>query len=240
MLARLILKDQPGAWTTLTVGKHEHRVRMDPMWLGVDKLYDLLYKPQHVLDLLDEKSRINAVIADPFQEHLGELIEAYADAVGIGIEGLAIVRHVLDNVAALEIDLLRVGLDIRDWLDPQGSLSTRRVVALVKDFRERPETQLGATHFQVLPADKAAIVLAQIYTGLGDEGQEPHRFLKSPEDIEREQEQLRRAAEKRERIKDLHPVELVRSGGAESFESSKAESQRMLQEILAARKGGTE
>lgn len=240
MLARLILKDQPGAWTKFTVGKHTFRARMDPMWLGVDQLYDLLYKPQLVLQLLDEKSRINAVIADPFQEHLGGLIEAYADAVGIGIEGLAIVRTVLERATALEVDLLRIGLDICDWLTPEGPLSTRRVVELIKDFRERPETQLGSTRFGVLPVDKAAIVLAQIHTGLGEEGQEPHRFLKSPEDIEREQEQLRRAAEKRERIKDLHPVELVRSGGAESFESSKAESQRMLQEILAARKGDTE
>ena len=50
----------------------------------------------------------------------------------------------LTHIELLEVDLLRIGLDVRDWLSPDGDLSSRRVAVLIGDFFTRPETCCGA------------------------------------------------------------------------------------------------
>lgn len=241
MLARLILQDEPGAWITFTSRNREFRARMDPMWIGPEKLQSILGQPFVIRDLLDEESRLDAMLTDPMGAHIIEFLDDYLEAVGLGLDGLVMLVHALENLDLLEIDLLRLGLEVRDWLDPEGGLSSRRLVLIVKDLLDRPETRLGAKRSKVFPASKEALAAAQIFTALvGKEGF-VHEFVKSPEEIEREREEARVAAEKRERIKDMHPVELQSSGGdGESFESSTQESQRMLQEILAAQGGDTD
>lgn len=240
MGARLVLQDEPGAWITFSSRGCELRARMDPIWLGPDKLEHLPYRPFAVLDLLDGQSRLEAMLADPMGAGIIGLLEDYLTAVGLGLDGVVMLVHALKNLDLFEIDLLHIGLDIRDWLVPEGSLSSRRVALIVQDCLDRPETRLGAKRAEVLPATKEALVAAQIFTSLvGKEGF-VHRFLKSPDEIEHEREQARIAAEKRERIKDLRPVELATDDSSGSFESSTRESRRMLEAIVAAQGGDKE
>ena len=184
MSARLVVVDEPGAWIEFESRGREYRARMDPMWLGPEKLSRLLNQPPLVWQLLDERDRLRAMTSDPFGQHIVTLLKDYLDAVGLGFEGLARLGHALDNLDLVEVDLLRLGLDIRDWLDPEGTLSSRRMSLVVKDLQGRPETNLGAKVANLRPLSKGDILLAQ-FVGGAKEG-EPHRFLKSPSDLEAE------------------------------------------------------
>lgn len=198
MSARLILEDVPGAWVDLEFRGQVFRARMDPMWLGAEQLVMLIDRPPMVRALFDEASHIRAVASDPFGRHTPTLLEAYVDAVGLGLEGLVHLIDALKHLDLLEVDLLRLGLDVKDWLDPEGPLSSRRVALLVKDFQARPETNLGARQLDVFPLSKGEILLAQ-YVGGPKEGG-PNMFLKSPSELEAERKAKVEDAEKRRRI----------------------------------------
>lgn len=199
MSARLILSDEPGAWGDVEFRGRDYRARVDPMWLGPEQLMKLLHHPPLVWQLLDERDRARVITSDPFGRHTASLLEAYLDRVGLGLDGLVRLVHALEHLDLLEVDLLRLGLDVRDWLDPGGPLSSRRVALLVKDFRARPETNLGALDLDVVPLSKGEILLAQ-YVGGSKDGK-PHPFMKSPSEIEAERKARVEEAEKRERIR---------------------------------------
>lgn len=199
MLARLILEDEPGAWVDFEFRGRLYRARMDPMWLGAETLPELMEKPRLMWQLLDEASQFRAMTGDPFGKRVIALLGDYLDAVGLGFKGFGLLLHAIERIDLLEVDLLRLGLDVRDWLRPEGSLSSRRVALLVADFLDRPETCLGAAHFDVVPLSKGEILLAR-YVGGPKEG-EPHMFLKAPSTLEAERQAQVAEAEKRERIK---------------------------------------
>lgn len=201
MLARLILKDEPGAWVTFASGKREMRARFDPMWMGAAHLRELMNRPSGVFRVLDEQSAASVMLSDPLGRRVVPLLTDYLDAVGLGLEGLAQLSFALDNLDLLEVDLLCLGLDVRDWLNPDGPLSSRRVRLLIRDFSDRPETNLGAKRFDLNPVSKEAIVLAQISGGMS-QSDEPHMFLKSPSMLAAERQVELEEAEKRERIKN--------------------------------------
>ena len=201
MSARLVVVDEPGAWIEFESRGREYRARMDPMWLGPEKLSRLLNQPPLVWQLLDERDRLRAMTSDPFGQHIVTLLKDYLDAVGLGIRGLSRLIYALQHLDDLEVDLLRMGLDVRDWLAPEGPLSSRRVSLLVEDFQDRPETRLGARMFGIFPASKSAIVAAQAFKANVQDKDFVHQFLKSPDQLEAEAEQRREAAEKRERIR---------------------------------------
>lgn len=200
MLSRLILADEPGAWTTFTSDDREVRARLDPMWMGAENLRELINRPGLVFRVLDEQSAAAVMLADPLGRRVVPLLTDYLDAVGLGLEGLSYLSFVLDNLDLLEVDLLRLGLDVRDWLDPDGPLSSRRVYLLAKDFGDRPETNIGAKRFDLKPASKETIVLAQLSGGMSESG-EPHMFLKSPSTLDAERRVQVETAAKLERIK---------------------------------------
>lgn len=199
MDARLILADEPGAWVEVEHRGRPYRARMDPMWLGAENLAGLIERPHLVRQLLDKRDQARAITTDPFGRHTVSLLEAYLDRVGLGLDGLVRLVHALEHLDLLEVDLLRLGLDVRDWLDPGGPLSSRRVALLVKDFRARPETNLGALDLDVVPLSKGEILLAQ-YVGGSKDGK-PHPFMKSPSELEAERKARVEEAEKRERIR---------------------------------------
>ena len=196
MLVGLVLADQPGAWTTFTFGGREVRARFDPMWMGWERLSEILDKPQHVRCLFDQHSQMMLTFADPFGAKLPMLLREYLGAVGLSLERLGVLLHALKRVEDLEVDLLRMGLDVRDWLTPEGALSSRRVALIVEDLLDRPESRIGAAHMDISPADKAAIGIAQYLSGESHR----HRFLWSPEELEKDAKCQREEAEKMERI----------------------------------------
>ncbi|OFT91387.1 hypothetical protein ACEN2D_02185 [Corynebacterium auriscanis] len=196
MLAGLVLADQPGAWTTFTFDGREVRARSDPMWMGWECLSEILDKPQHVRRLFDQHSQMMLTFADPFGAKLPILLREYLGSVGLSLERLGVLLHALERVEDLEVDLLRMGLDVRDWLTPEGALSSRRVALIVEDLLDRPESRIGAAHMDISPADKAAIGIAQYLSGESHR----HRFLWSPEELEKDAKCQREEAEKMERI----------------------------------------
>lgn len=229
MSARLILEDEPGSWVEFTCGGVRLRARRDPMFLGYEDMVELLGNPRLLWRLLDESSRVKSMTAAMVAGGLGEQLKAYLEASGLSVFKLALASHAVEDVDLLEVDLLRIGLDVRDWLDPEGPLSTRRVVALYEDMLDRPETRVGAKRMDIKPADKAALAVALFQSSQMDKGFE-HPFLKSPSDLEKEAEQARIAAEKRERMgQDRRRV--LSDGSGRSFESSQAESLRMLEDL---------
>ena len=229
MSARLILEDEPGAWAEFICGRVRYRARRDPMWLGHEDLCQVLENPRLLWRLYDESSRVKSMTAAMLSGGLGEQLRAYLDACGLSIFKLALAAHAVEDIDLLEVDLLRIGLDVRDWLNPEGPLSTRRVVALYQDMLDRPETRVGAKRMDIKPADKAALAVALFQSGQMDKGFE-HPFLKSPTDLEQEAEQARIAAEKRERMgQDRRRV--LSDGSGRSFKSSQAESLRMLEDL---------
>lgn len=229
MSARLILEDEPGAWVEFTCGGVRYRARRDPMFLGFEDLGQMLENPRILWRLYDESSRVKSMTAAMLSGGLGEQLRAYLDACGLSIFKLALAAHAIEDIDLLEVDFLRIGLDVRDWLDPEGSLSTRRVVALYQDLLDRPESRVGAKRMDIKPADKAALAVALFQSSQMDKGFE-HPFLKSPTDLEQEAEQARVAAEKRERMgQDRRRV--LSDGSGRSFKSSQAESLRMLEDL---------
>lgn len=234
MSARLILADEPGAWITFESRGREYRARLDPMWLGVETLAQSFERPKVLWQLFDDESKMDAMIRDPFGEHVAILLRDYLDAAGLGLRGLGMIRHALDNLDLLEVDLLRFGLDIKDWLDPEGSLSSRRVVLLIDDFLDRPETRIGAKRQKVAPESRETIVLAQIMSSLTGEKAGVHQFLKSPETLAQEQEDGRVFREKRERVSGQRPGEIRKVARTEgSFSSAREDSKKALADILA-------
>ena len=212
-----------------TSGGVRLRARRDPMFLGHEDMVELLENPRLLWRLLDESSRVKSMTAAMVSGGLGEQLKAYLEASGLSVFKLALATHAVEDVDLLEVDLLRIGLDVRDWLDPEGPLSTRRVVALYEDMLDRPETRVGAKRMDIKPADKAALAVALFQSSQMDNGFE-HPFLKSPSDLEKEAEQARIAAEKRDRMgHDRRRV--LSDGSGRSFESSKTESLRMLEDL---------
>lgn len=187
MSARLVLVDEPGAWVDFTTGGRSFRARFDPMWLGAEKLAELLEKPRLVWQLLDEKSRARAMTHDLFGRHTLTMLKDYLDTVGLGFEGLVEVMYGLEHLDELEVDLLRMGLEVRDWLTPEGSLSSRRMMLVIRDLKNRPESAVGAVWFDLKPIDKAGLVAAQYVST----PEKPHRFLKSPAEIQAEVDEKR-------------------------------------------------
>lgn len=229
MSARLILEDEPGAWVEFTCGGVRYRARRDPMWLGHEDVGQMLENPRILWRLYDDSSRVKSMTAAMLSGGLGEQLRAYLEACGLSIFKLALAAHAIEDIDLLEVDLLHIGLDVRDWLDPEGPLSTRRVVALYQDLLERPETRVGAKRMDIKPADKAALAVALFQTSQMDKGFE-HPFLKSPTDLEQEAKQARINAEKRERM-GQNRRRVLSDGSGRSFKSSQAESLRMLQEL---------
>lgn len=229
MSARLILDDEPGSWVEFTCGRRRFTARRDPMWLGHEDLPELLVNPRLLWRLMDDESRIKSMTTAMVNGGLDDQLVAYLEAVGLSIFKLAMATHALEDADLLEVDLLRIGVDIRDWLDPEGPLSTRRVVALYQDLLDRPETRVGAKRFDVKPIDKTGLAAVFFHTSFMDQGFE-HSFIKSPTDLEQEAEQARIAAQKRERMtQDRRRV--LSDGSGRSFESSQSESLRMLEEL---------
>nr|DAR74696.1 MAG TPA: hypothetical protein [Caudoviricetes sp.] len=229
MSARLILDDEPGSWVEFTCGRRRFTARRDPMWLGHDDLPELLVNPRLLWRLMDDDSRLKSMTTAMVNGGLDDQLVAYLEAVGLSIFKLALATHALEDADLLEVDLLRIGVDIRGWLDPEGPLSTRRVVALYQDLLDRPETRVGAKRFDVKPIDKTGLAAVFFHTSFMDQGFE-HSFIKSPTDLEQEAEQARIAAQKRERMtQDRRRV--LSDGSGRSFESSQSESLRMLEEL---------
>lgn len=232
MSARLILEDEPGTWVEFIHAGARYRALRDPMDLGHEFVSQLPENPRLFWRLFDESSQIRAMTAAYAQGGLYEQMDAYFEAVGLSIYKVALASLAVENIDLLEVDLLRIGIDVRDWLDPEGGLSTRRVVALYEDLLERPETLVGAKRWDIKPADKAALAVAMFHASFNESGDE-HSFLKSPKKLAQELEDARIAAEKRERMSRNRKT-LLTDGSGGSFESSTDESLRMLEEIAAA------
>lgn len=235
MDARLVLEDVPGAFTTITHAGRRVRVRMDPMWLGSEKLRGLEHHPRMVWQLVDESDRMRVMMPDPFGAKVAELLRAYADGVGLGVRGLQALWRGLDELDALEVDLVRIGVEVRDWLDPEGPVSSRRMALIIQDLIARPETSLGARAAGLFPLDKAAMAAAQIATGLSDKKGFVHPFLRKVSDLEAEAVAQAEAEVRRERIRHRRLVVEHVERTEVSFESARDESRRELEKILASR-----
>lgn len=199
MDALAVLADSPGAWVDFDFDGTRVRARRDPMWIGADRLVDILDQPQYIRRVFDADSQMSLTLGDPFGAKLPRLLDEYLGQVGLSLRRLGVLLYALAHVEDLEVDLLRMGLDVRDWLDPEGCLSSRRVALIVEDLLDRPESRIGAAHMGILPADKAAIVAAQ-YVSSQSEGDNLHMFLWSPEDLEKHAEKAREEEAKRQRI----------------------------------------
>lgn len=191
-----ILADSPGAWVEFDFDGARLRARRDPMWIGADRLANILEQPQNIRRVFDTDSQMRIALRDPFGSKLPDLLREYLGRAGLSIKRLGLLLHALNRIEDLEIDLLRLGLDVRDWLDPEGGLSSRRVALIVEDLFDRPESRIGAAYMGILPADKAAIGIAQHLSDKDD----LHRFLWSPEELERDVEKQREEEAKRARI----------------------------------------
>lgn len=196
MDALAVLADSPGAWVEFNFDGVRLRARRDPMWIGADRLANILEQPQHIRRVFDTDSQMRIALRDPFGSRFPDLLREYLERVGLSIKRLGLILHALTHIEDLEIDLLRLGLDVRDWLDPEGGLSSRRVALIVEDLFDRPESRIGAAYMGILPADKAAIGIAQ---HLSDKDN-LHKFLWSPEELERDAEKQREEEAKRARI----------------------------------------
>lgn len=236
MNARQILDDHPGAWVTFFSLGREFRARMDPMWLGVENLSRLLENPCIALQLFDTRSQMRVMAADPTGKKFSTILRDYADAAGIGFPGLFKIIQTLAHVELLEIDLLRLGLEIKEWLRPEGELSTRRVWLLIEDFEKRPETRLGARHSRIEPMGKEGIIAAHIFAQNTGEKSITHPFLESPEDIAAAQEQALVDAEIRGRIKNQKPAE-IQDGGVASPDDFASAREDSLAALAALEKG---
>lgn len=175
-----VLGDAPGAWADFTHDGRKFRARRDPMWVGAEVLATVLEKPGVLLGAFDDRSRERALIGDVFGTRLPALVDRYLTEVGLSVSRLGLVVFALEHIEDLEVDLLRVGLDVRDWLAPEGGVSTRRVCVLIEDFQERPETRLGALRAGIYPISKAGIAAAQQFNHEGH----VHPFLWSREKVE--------------------------------------------------------
>lgn len=235
MSARLVLADEPGAWVEIDFGGRSYVARMDPMWLGADALAGLFERPHMVRRLFKEADAVSLMIADPLGRRVIKLLETYLDAVGLGFRGLGFLCVGLENLDLLEVDLLRIGFEVRDWLDPEGSLSSRRMALLIADFKERPETQIGAKSFGIFPADKSALVAAEAIAAHVDDENYRHRFLKSPDELAAEAVKAQEAKEKRKVIAEQRESEIVLAPvGEKSFSEASEKSRVALAELIAS------
>lgn len=230
MYAQLILKDQPGSWVEFEYGRGIYRARRDPMYLGPENLASMFEEPRLLWQLYDDDSQVRSMTACMAGERLQDHMKAYLEAAGLSFFKLALAQHALNDVELLEVDLLRLGLDVRDWLDPEGSLSTRRVVSIYRDLLDRPETRVGSKRFDVNPITKDGLAVVLFHSSMMDQGFD-HPYMKSPVDLEKEAEQARLDRAKRERMSKDRRVVLQPRGGSGSFETSKAESLRMLEQL---------
>lgn len=234
MLARLIRDEQPGATVTLQHGRLTLTAVADPLAIGADRAVMLLERPRLVWQLLDERSRVRAMLADPMGREVIALLDEWCTAAGLSFFRLAVLRRVLDHIDALEVDLLRMGLDIRDWLDPAGPLSTRRVLCIAEDLENRPESAYGAAVEGLFPLTKDALLLAQILEAL-THADEPHGFRKTRAELEAVARQRAEDAAKRERIAAQQRTVVAPAVGAMNFDDARAQSQRELAALLAER-----
>lgn len=235
MSARLVLADEPGAWIDIDFRGRSYSARMDPMWLGAENLAGLFDRPHIVRTLFKESDATSLMISDPFGRRIIELLEVYLDAVGLGFRGLGHLYVGLENIDLLEVDLLRMGLEVREWLDPEGSISSRRMALLIADLKDRPETRVGAKYFGIFPADKAAMVAAELTAAHVDDENYRHRFLKSPEDLEAESLRIQEDKEKRKVIAKQQESEIISVPvGQGSFAGASEKSQAALAVLLAS------
>lgn len=232
MSARLILADTPGAWTTFTSRGRTYRARFDPLWLGVEKFTPLLSKPTLVWQLVDERDRLWGMAADPFGRHAVRTLGDYLDAVGLSFEKIAWLSKALDFIEDVEIDLLRMGLEVRDWLDLEGPISSRRMALIYADLRDRPETRIGARAHEVVPVDKAGIVTAQFFDALRNNDTK-HPFLRSAAEVEADRREQLETAEKIKRIESQQATVLTAQPASTGAwkKTAQAESLRMLEEL---------
>lgn len=230
MYAQLVLEDQPGGWVEFECGRGTYRARRDPIHLGPENMARLFEEPQLLWQLYDDSSQVRSMTACMAGERLQDHMKAYLSAVGLNFFKLAMAQHALGDVELLEVDLLRMGLDVREWLDPEGDLSTRRVVSLYRDLLDRPETRVGSKRFDVNPITKDGLAVALFHSSMTDQGFD-HPYLKAPVDLEQEAEQARIDRAKRERMSKNRRVVLQPQGGSGSFETSKSESLRMLEQL---------
>lgn len=232
MNAGLILNDRPGSrihFTTLGVAVEAYT---DPLHLGVDAVLDIPHRPKLITRLFDEVSQIDVMMADIDGSRAVEVLEDYLNAAGLGFTGLQRLIFALTHLDLLEVDLLRIGLDIRDWLDHSGDLSSRRVALLLGDFFTRPETCCGAKLFDVQPIDKAGFVAAQYVTSKMDKSAGKHFFLRSPDEVAEENKSIAADRERRERIGKQKKVVLSRgSNSVALLDGARAESIRQLKEL---------
>lgn len=175
-----VLGDAPGAWADFTHDGRKFRARRDPMWVGAEVLATVLEKPGVLLGAFDDRSRERALIGDVFGARLPALVDRYLTEVGLSVSRLGLVVFALEHIEDLEVDLLRVGLDVRDWLDPEGGVSTR----------------LGALRAGIYPISKAGIAAAQQFNHEGH----MHPFLWSRKKVESDRRARLDEEAKRRRI----------------------------------------
>lgn len=232
MNAGLILNDRPGArlkFTTLGVLVDAYA---DPLRLGVDAVLNIPNRPKLINRLFDEDSQIDVMLADIDGSRAVDVLKDYLDAAGLGLTGLQRLIFGLTHLELLEVDLLRMGLDVRDWLNPAGDLSSRRVAVLIGDFFTRPETACGAKLFDVQPIDKAGLVAAQYVTSKMDKAAGKHFFLRSPDEVAEENKTISADRERRERIGKQQKIVLSHdSNSGASLDDARAESMRQFKEL---------
>lgn len=197
MYVRLILDEGPGAYVTFEHRGKPVRALMDPMEAGPEYITRLLDDPRSIFKMLDRESQAIVGFDDPFNNHIFLLLENYLEAAGLSFKALGRLVMGLEQAHLLEVDLLRLGLEIRDWLNPEAALSSRRVALLIDDFLTRPETQMGSHYLDLRPISKEAIIGAQ---QLG-KPEEPHHFLKSVTQLEEEERARREREAQIERVK---------------------------------------
>ena len=101
------------------------------------------------------------------------LLQAWGDAVGLGEDGVQIMRLAIQHLDLIEADLhMFYQLDVLDWL--AGKYSTRKIMSLVQGLRRRPESLFGAEISDIDPMARGEIILAQIAGGMSGK---PHSFL---------------------------------------------------------------
>ena len=234
MHAGRILNDRPGSRIHFTALGVSVEAYADPIHLGIDALLKVPQLPTLITRLFDDDSQIDVMMANIDGSHTVEILEAYLDAAGLGMTGMQRLIFGLTHIELLEVDLLRIGLDVRDWLSPDGDLSSRRVAVLIGDFFTRPETCCGAKLFDVQPIDKAGMVAAQYVTSKMDKAAGKHFFLRSPDEVAEENKAIAEDRERRERIGKQQKVAISRdSNSGVAFDDARAESIRQLKELAA-------
>lgn len=115
----------------------------DPMALGPEWLSAFLKDRSGFRKLIVPDSVFDLAMLMPRGSDWSVLYQTWLEAAGLDEEKLLYLDVALNNLEALEADLLRIHqIDVREWFS--GGLSSRRVAVLVGDLAKRPETLVGA------------------------------------------------------------------------------------------------